>query len=135
MKEVESKSIFRVKDKYNNRKTQDYTDYLNSLPWDYFITGSTGYTLSLKAARRLAIRFHNLLPSGSRTFFVSEKFECKDGYHIHALVWIEKSRLSPKSYNYGDPDFNRSKEEYSIEALSKLWQKATGNRARKEARA
>lgn len=120
--------VFRVKDKYNNPKIQAYTDYLNSLPWDYFVTGSTGYILSLQAARRLAMRFHNMLPSNSRTFFVSEKFECRDGYHIHMLVWIEKSKLSPRSIHYGDPDFDRPWEDYSIRRLSEIWQIVTGNK-------
>lgn len=132
MEKVETSSQFRVKDKYNNPKTQAYTDYLNSLPWDYFITGSTGYILSLPAARRLAARFHNLLPSGSRTFFVAEKFECRDGYHIHALIWIEKSRLRPGNFCYGDPKYNISDDDYSIRRLSELWQLATGNKDRKE---
>jgi len=100
--------------KVRNTKVQYLADYLGSLPWDYFITGSTGYELTQKSARRLAQRYYNLLPPGSIFFPVSEKFERKDGFHIHGLLQLGESSLkhSPRS----------------IRTLGQLWQLATGNR-------
>jgi hypothetical protein len=113
-----------------NANVQHLTEYLDSLPWDFFITGSTGYTLSLPSARRLAERYHNMMPAGSTTFFVSEKFECKDGYHIHELLKINRNYYGRFNLNRGDLRQERPEEEVSIRTLSELWQKATGNHPR-----
>jgi len=104
----------RVPNKSLSTKVQQLADYLGSLPWDFFITGSTSYELTLKSARRLAQRYYNLLPEGSIFFPVSEKFEVKDGCHIHGLLQLGESNLK---YD------NRSKW-----LLGQYWQLATGNK-------
>jgi hypothetical protein len=101
-----------VKDR--TTKVQQLANYLGSLPWDFFVTGSTGYELTLKSARRLAERYSNNLPAGSKFFWVAEKFECKDGYHIHGLIELADSNLKHDSR--------------SIRILGQLWQLATGNK-------
>jgi hypothetical protein len=100
--------------KYHSTKVQDLANYLGSLDWDFFMTGSTGYELTLKSARRLADRYSNNLPTGSLFFWVAERFECKDGYHIHGLVQLPESNLK---YD------NRSKW-----LMGQYWQLATGNK-------
>lgn len=101
--------------KYRSTKVQDLADYLGSLPWDFFMTGSTGYELTLKSARRLAERYSNNLPAGSKFFWVAEKFECKDGYHIHGLVQLAESNL-------------KNDKTRSFWTMGQLWQLATGNK-------
>ena len=98
----------------SNANIQHLADYLGSLPWDFFMTGSTGYELTLKSARRLAERYSNNLPAGSKLFWVAEKFECKDGYHIHGLVELAQSSLK------NDPR--------SFWTMGQYWQLATGNK-------
>ena len=71
-------------------------NYLQQIKWDYFMTLTTPYSLTLPAARRLSYRFvsvmeNNNMKSGmsieeDKLFWVAEKFECKDGYHLHGLL-------------------------------------------------
>lgn len=58
------------------------------MDWDYFFTGTTGYELSLKSARRLLDRYaRNLGQFGSgRIFWAAEPFDLKEGYHVHGLL-------------------------------------------------
>jgi hypothetical protein len=118
---------FRGKDKHSSSDKQGYIDYLNSLPWDYFITGSTAFPLTLPSLRRQWERWYSLLPNYSMLFWVGEKFECRDGYHGHGLLKLNKSTLLPESVNYGDPSFNRPEEEFNIRELGRFWQLASGN--------
>jgi hypothetical protein len=98
----------------NIRSSKHLAEYLDSQPWDFFLTGSTGYELTLPSARRLAERYFSMMPEGSKFFFVSEKFEAKDGYHIHGLIDLQGSDLRQDRNGTG--------------VLSQLWQLATGNR-------
>jgi hypothetical protein len=98
----------------NFRNSKHLAEYLDSLPWDFFLTGSTGNELTLKSARRLAERYFSMMPAGSRFFFVSEKFEVKDGYHIHGLLDLQGSDLRQDRSRTG--------------VLSRWWQLATGNK-------
>lgn len=79
--------------KNSKTKVRQLSEYLGGLPWNYFVTGTTHYELTLKSARRLAGRYINNLPDGSLFFWVAEKFECKDGYHIHGLIELPESYL------------------------------------------
>ena len=96
------------------RNSKHLAEYLDSLPWDFFMTGSTSYSLSLPSSRRLAERYFVMMPDGSRFFFVSEKFEARDSYHIHGLLDLQGSDLREDRARTG--------------VLSQLWQLATGNR-------
>jgi hypothetical protein len=68
-------------------------EYLRQTIWDYFVTFTTRYELTLKSARRLMERFQartkalSLIPQ--TLFWVAERFECKDGYHTHGLLRTE----------------------------------------------
>ena len=83
-----------------NKKVQStktaYSSWLNSYKWTHFVTLTTPYTLTLKSGRRLVERFfyklkeHEFEPS---IFWVAERYEVKDGYHLHALLRINKKNL------------------------------------------
>jgi hypothetical protein len=91
-----------------------YVDYLSTLDWTYFITGSTRYELTLKSVRRLMDRWFNAYRiDGSRLFWVAEKFEVKDGFHAHGLLYVP-----------GDPEGT-----FLFTKLIDHWQWATGNKA------
>lgn len=70
-----------------------YVAWLNSFKWTHFVTLTTPYELTLKSSRRLAERFHAKLKEHHYDpilFWVAEKYENKDGYHIHALLKLNK---------------------------------------------
>lgn len=71
-----------------NQLNQEYAEFLDSIPWDYFCTFTTPYELTLKSARRLSNRIARTIniPRAGKMFWGAEKFECKDGYHLHALI-------------------------------------------------
>jgi len=76
----------------NNLKKQ-YVAWLNSFKWTHFVTLTTPYELTLKSSRRLAERFHAKLKEhgyAPMLFWVSEKYENKDGWHIHALLKLNR---------------------------------------------
>jgi len=98
---------------------QAYISYLETIGFDYFLTGSTRYELTLKSARRLAERYFEAIKTeGAILFWVGEKFEVKDGYHIHGLLKI------PNKYGKADPD-----NVFLFQRLIDHWQLATGNKA------
>jgi uncharacterized protein YjhX (UPF0386 family) len=69
---------------------EKYSKWLASMRWTWFATFTTPYELTLKSARRLVERtvhqWQKLDPT-VRVFWVAERFELKDGYHLHALVY------------------------------------------------
>jgi hypothetical protein len=70
-----------------------YVDWLSEMEWSYWCTFTTRYELTLKSARRLMERFHAINKRSDlnvRMFWVAEKFELKDGYHTHALLYVEQ---------------------------------------------
>ena len=80
---------------------ESYINWINELDWTFFTTLTTRYELTQKSARRAAVRFHNSLKEISddqcKMFFVSEKFELKDGYHLHALIKLPE-KFHDKAY-------------------------------------
>lgn len=98
---------------------QSYIDYLQTLPWTYYFTGSTRYELTLKSNRRLMEYFYEAIKvPDSMLFHVAEKFECKDGYHGHGLLYL------PNKYGSLDPD-----NKYLWRQLIDTWQLLAGNKA------
>lgn len=77
-------------------KNRDYADWFNSLPWDFFCTFTTKYSMSLRTARRFMERLYERLkkinPKIWFTWF-AEPFDTKDGYHTHALIYFGDSPL------------------------------------------
>lgn len=101
--------------KYRDANVKNLVEYLDTIDWNFFITGTTGYELTLKSARRLAERYHSNLPPKSLFFWVGESFELKDGYHIHGLIKIPDvpaGKVSPILFN----------------RMVDKWQIATGNK-------
>ena len=78
--------------------TENYvTDYaakdLFGQAW--FATLTTQYTLTLPGARRAVNRFSNILRRKGKKvagIWFGELYECKDGYHVHALLATDASR-------------------------------------------
>lgn len=68
----------------------EYANFVAKQPWDYFVTFTTRYELTLKSTRRLMNRFIDRTNKMSNTeqslFWVAERFECKDGFHAHGLL-------------------------------------------------
>lgn len=68
----------------------EYINWINDLDWSFFTTLTTKYELTQKSARRAVERFHRHLKEISdnqcKIFFVTEKYEVKDGFHVHALI-------------------------------------------------
>jgi hypothetical protein len=74
---------------HSNELIAAYGDWLNGMPWGFYCTLTTRYSMSIRSARRAAERLHSHLTKklgGIRLFWVAEPFDTKYGYHIHALV-------------------------------------------------
>lgn len=65
-----------------------YGKWLEDQPWDYFATFTTKYSITLKSARRMmgGLSKKVCVRSDSMIFWVAEKFQLRDGYHMHALI-------------------------------------------------
>lgn len=74
----------------NLEYAKNLSDYLQKQRWDYFVTFTTRYELTLPSARRLMERFMDRTGQKSFTqqklFWAAERFECKYGYHVHGLL-------------------------------------------------
>lgn len=78
----------------DRRKTvEQYTAWLQEQEWSYFATLTTRFPLTLKSGRRLMVKLakNTCQTRDDMIFWVAERFEARDGYHMHALV---KSRMS-----------------------------------------
>lgn len=72
-------------------RKQAWSEWLDTMPWNYFITLTTSYEMSLKSARKLFERFHNGLQIPGQenwSFWVGEKFSLRDSYHIHGFLKV-----------------------------------------------
>lgn len=61
----------------------------------WFATLTTQYTLTLPGARRAVQRFVSIAKRKGKKIVViwfGERYECKDGYHLHALVASDATR-------------------------------------------
>mgnify|MGYP001810060359 CR=1 FL=1 len=90
-----------------------YAQYLSTFEWTHFCTFTTPYTLTLKSARRLMGKYHDDLKKAGKApfFWAAEPFDCKEGYHTHALL------IAPEAYQF--------------KHLVDLWQTATGVKGKK----
>lgn len=78
---------------------QSFGNWLQANSWTHWATFTTPYTLTLPSARRLMNRFGEMRISpdiGARNvvkglFWAAEPFDCKEGYHTHALMQIDES--------------------------------------------
>ncbi len=75
-----------------NRSLEVYVKWMAKMEWSFFMTGTTKYEMTLKSARRLVERwFEKLDIDGARLFWVAERFEIKDGHHVHGLLYVPSS--------------------------------------------
>lgn len=70
-----------------------FANFINTFEWQFFCTFTTPYSLSLASSRRSMDKLKNYLDNqftGSKVFWFAEEFDVKEGYHIHALIQLEK---------------------------------------------
>ena len=106
----------------NNTNLRNYIEYLDTISWNFFITGSTSYELTLKSTRRLAERFFHKLPGGTLFFWVAERFEARDGHHIHGLLKYPL-KIQYSLFLEDTIDYHKL-----YKHIGYLWQKSAGNR-------
>lgn len=72
--------------------SSSYADLVNHQGFTHFSTFTTSEILSQKSARRLAQKIASRIPSSSsnglKMFWVSEAFDSRDGFHLHALLKV-----------------------------------------------
>lgn len=75
-------------------------EWLDGKKWDTWTTLTTQYELTLPGARRAMIRFQDLTDkiAPSAVFWVAEKFDCKDGFHLHSLWNFDKAISNKINY-------------------------------------
>jgi len=86
--------------KVKNALKSQYAEWLNTFEWTHFVTLTTPYELTLKSSRRLVERFHAKLKENHYEpiiFWVAEKYENKDGYHLHLLLKLNR-KISKHEY-------------------------------------
>lgn len=85
-----NKHLEKSKPKRNDYP-KELAAWLEKTDWTFFCTFTTPYEMTLKSARRLMENYHRKLKENgifSTMFWVAERFECKDGYHTHALMYV-----------------------------------------------
>lgn len=86
--------------KYNSN--EPLAKWLDSINWSLWTTMSTDYTMTLRSARRLISRMFQRVAKkykNVKVFWAAEEFDLKDGYHLHALWFINDLEwLDSKSY-------------------------------------
>jgi len=93
---------------------ESYADHLSRTDWDFFCTLTTGYSLTMKSARRLMGNLHDRTSNygGSQMFWVAEPFDTREGYHTHSLI-----RLNDRSYK----DIENDGRSADFELLRESW--------------
>jgi len=76
--------------KLREKVQNTYGEWLGNYEWSYWTTLTTRYELTLPSARRLAEGYYKHLSKagGCTMFWAAEPFDCKDGYHLHALLRV-----------------------------------------------
>jgi len=84
-----------------SKAKNELADWLNEQNWNLWTTLSTGYELTLPSARRSMIRFHDKVSqtNNCRVFWASEKFDLKDGFHVHTLWSFENKIHDRETYS------------------------------------
>lgn len=84
---------------YRKKDALAWAVWINTMTWHIYATFSTRYSMSIKSARRYAERLLNSLEKyypGARLFWVAEPFDLKEGYHLHAIVYMGDTIESPE---------------------------------------
>jgi hypothetical protein len=83
-----------------SKAKNELANWLNEQKWDLWTTLSTSYELTLPSARRSMIRFHQKVSqtNNCKVFWASEKFDVKDGFHLHTLWKFENAIHDRETY-------------------------------------
>lgn len=75
-------------------------NWLNNQEWNLWTTLSTGYELTLPGTRRAMIRFHDKVSKTNpcQVFWAAEKFDVKDGFHLHTLWKFQNEIHNRETY-------------------------------------
>jgi hypothetical protein len=82
--------------KCENNISNEYAQFLNSQEWDYYLTLTTRYQMSIKSARRAAERLFSRIEErhgGSKLFWAAEPFDSKESYHLHGLIHFNNRNI------------------------------------------
>lgn len=70
---------------------KEYSSFLDSTEWDYFVTFTSEYKMSCSSARRLITTYFNkIYKYNAEMFWVTEEFKDKVGVHAHALLKVSR---------------------------------------------
>jgi hypothetical protein len=103
-------------------------DWLNNQDWHLWTTLSTGYELTLPSARRSMIRFHDKVSKTNpcQVFWASEKFDVKDGFHLHTLWKFENEIYNRETYGQFVKDWRTICKTNSANVYSEKYKKEMG---------
>lgn len=74
--------------------------WLDQKPWHLWTTFTTAYELTLPSARRSMIRMFDRVNQDNKSavFWAAEKFDAKDGFHLHTLWTFQNEIYDRKLY-------------------------------------
>jgi len=103
-------------------------DWLNKQEWNLWTTLSTGYELTLPSARRSMIRFHDKVSqtNSCKVFWASEKFDVKDGFHLHTLWKFDNEIHDKETYGQFVKDWRIICNTNSANVYSKTYKSEMG---------
>jgi len=116
---LDRSNLDKIEAKEPHRKQivqESYSNWLESMDWDFFCTYTTNYELTLKSARRIMERYHKKLKanySDTRFFWVAEPFDCKEGFHTHALLYFNDRNYKNISISNRSLDFELGRKSWS----------------------
>lgn len=102
--------------------------WLNNQHWNLWTTLSTGYELTLPAARRSMLRFHDKVSqtNPSKVFWAAEKFDVKDGFHLHTLWKFDNKIHDRETYQQFVNDWRTCCKTNSANVYSKTYKMEMG---------
>jgi hypothetical protein len=103
-------------------------NWLNEREWHLWTTLSTGYELTLPGARRSIIRFHDRVSKTNpcQVFWASEKFDVKDGFHLHTLWKFQNKIYDKETYRQFVKDWRTISNTKSANIYSEKYKKDMG---------
>lgn len=111
-----------------SKAKNELAEWLNGQNWNLWTTLSTSYELTLPAARRSMIRFHDKVSqtNSCRVFWASEKFDVKDGFHLHTLWSFDNQIHDRETYGQFVKDWRTVCNTNSANVYSETFKKDWG---------
>jgi hypothetical protein len=94
-KRYTSRALLCPKNSENNISNA-YAQFLNAQDWDYYLTLTTRYPMSIKSSRRAAERLFSRIEErhgGSKFFWAAEPFDSRESYHLHGLILFNNRNI------------------------------------------